>query len=285
MTSVSLSIKTFIDSLPEDQRPTGLDGRITQRVLEEHGLCDAFREWKREQYKTIHAARRDDHQRERDRINQATSRALRTGRASNMSEALATVGPRWTSRPGPVPRAPRWYTATTRPAALRQQVLRKLERTSFSRETHRTGAIREGTGLVFGTVFSRRLNRYNESTQGSSNPILYSLLKELASAEVPDFHYTTIQVNKNVVTNPHRDKYNVGPTLIVGLGDFHGGALVVNGETFSLSSHRWLYFWGKDEHYNTPLTRGTKYTITLFTLLPPYAQPTAQTHTILGRLT
>jgi hypothetical protein len=100
--------------------------------------------------------------------------------------------------------------------------------------------------------------------------------------EVPRFSYTTIVVNKNVVTNPHRDKYNVGPTLLLGLGNFRGGDLVVNDEPFKISSHRWLYFWGKDLHSNTPLTYGTKYTITLFTLLPPHATPTAQTHALLG---
>lgn len=101
---------------------------------------------------------------------------------------------------------------------------------------------------------------------------------------MPDFSYTTIALNKNVVTRPHVDKYNIGPTLILGLGSFKGGDLVVQDKKFKLSQNKWLYFWGKDEHYNTSLTKGggAKYTITLFTLLPPYASPTQATHTLLG---
>lgn len=283
MSTVSLSIKTFLDSLPDDQRPEGVRGRLTQSTLEELGLLDAFHAWKRERYKLLHASRRNDAQRERDRINQATSRALRNGSAQTREEALALVNPRWTTHSGPVPRKPRWYASQLSSVELRKQVLLKLECTSFGRENHRSRAVREGTGIVFGTVYSRRLKRYTESSQAGNNPLLYRMLKQLVSAEVPDFSYTTIQVNKNVVTNPHRDKFNVGPTLILGLGNFRGADLVVNGEQYKLSSHRWLYFWGKDEHYNTPLTYGTKYTITLFTLLPPYAAPTAETHALLGQ--
>lgn len=283
MVAVSLSIKSFLCSLQADQRPISLEGRLTQSALEERGLLQAFHAWKREQYKLLHALRRDDAQRERDRVNQATSRAMRNGRAQTREEALALVNPRWTTGAGPVPRKPRWYASKSPSAELRQQILQKLERTSFGRANHRTRAVREGTGLVFGTVYSPRLKRYTESSQANSNPVLYKMLKQLAAAEVPDFSYTTIQVNKNVVTNPHRDKFNVGPTVILGLGNFRGADLVVCEQQYKLSCHRWLYFWGKDEHYNTPLTYGTKYTITLFTLLPPYAEPTANTHALLGR--
>ena len=132
MATTSLSIQTFIDSLPDDQRPTIPNSRrLTQQFLEERGLLSLFQEWKRRQYSRLHASRRNDDQRERERINQATSRALRSGVAQNASEALALVNPRWTTRPGPTPRKATWYEDQKRYKDLRQEVLDKLDRTSF----------------------------------------------------------------------------------------------------------------------------------------------------------
>jgi hypothetical protein len=286
MTQVSFSIASFIESLPEGDRPGDIQGRLTQKILESHGLLERFKEWKRQQHRELSKQPRTETRRERCRVNQVVSRALRDGRAQTREQALALVTHRYTASPGPIPRRPRWYDKSNSNALnLRQTLLQKLHATSFPSETHRRQAIRQGTSLVFGTVFDRCTQRYRTSSQEQCNPCLVKLVRDLAAEEVPDFSYTTIVINKNVVTNPHKDKYNVGPTLLLGLGNFRGGDLVVSGQSFKISCHRWLYFWGKDEHYNTPLTYGSKYTITLFTLLPPYASPDAQTHSIIGQMT
>lgn len=283
---VSFSISAFLASLPADQAPTSVPvGRLTKSFLEAAGLTQAFNEWKREQHRRRKAAQpRTDQDRERDRVNQAVSRSLRrTGGPETRATALVHVRPRFTQAAGRTPRTPRWFDHHLN-AEIRSQLLAKLEATTFERHEHQRKAIAQGQSMVFGTVFSRRLQSYNESHTARNNPRLYSLLKQLAATEVPEFSFTTIAVNKNVVTQPHVDKYNVGPTLILGLGSFTGGALVVKDTTYALQEQRWLYFWGKDEHYNTPLKRGTKYTVTLFTLLPPYAPPDASTHNTLGRI-
>lgn len=281
---LSFSIASFLDTLRESDRPF-VSGRVTQKTLESHGLLESFLDWKRQQYKELKVETRDDTQRERDRVNQVVSRALRDGRARTRQTALAFVTPRWSASPGPTPRCPKWYSGCTSTATdLRSTLLQKLDATSFGSSTHRRQAIRQGSSLVFGTVFDRRNQKYKTSARESKNPRLVDLVRRLVELEVPDFKYTTITVNKNVVTNPHKDKYNVGPTLLLGLGNFRGGDLVVGGNPFKISCHRWLYFWGKDEHYNTALTYGTKYTITLFTLLPPLASPDAQTHTLVAQM-
>ena len=280
MAPVQFSIATFLETLPDAQRPPLPAGRLTQKTLASFGLCDQFLTWKREQHRLYKASKpRTDSDRERDRVNQCVSRARRDNLAATREEALVYVMPRWTQAPGPLPRMPRLYEEASPDQDLRKRLLDKIVKTSFREDNHRRKAIASGQSMVFGTVYSRRLKQYTTSAYSRNNPVLFRLLQEFAAKEVPAFSYTTIVVNKNVVTNPHVDQYNIGPTLILGIGSFKGGALVVRNQTFDISNHKWLYFWGKDEHYNTPIQRGGhKITITLFTLLPPYASNSPSTH-------
>ena len=283
MEKVQLSIQAFLDALPDAEKPRVPSGRLTQKTLASLGLLDQFLTWRREQLRLYNAAAnanpRTDSDRERNRVNQQVSRARRAKKADTREEALVYAMPRWTNGPGPVPRKPRQYDEASLDQGIRTRLLDKITKTSFREDNHRRKAISSGQSMVFGTVYSSRLNKYTVSSQSHRNPVLFRLLQELAATEVPTFSYTTIVVNKNVVTNPHVDQYNVGPTLILGIGDFNGGALVVQKQTFDISNHKWLYFWGKDEHYNTPIKKGgDKITITLFTLLPPYAPNSPSTH-------
>ena len=280
MAPVQFSIATFLGALPDAQRPQVPAGRLTQKTLASMGLCDQFLIWKREQHRLYKASKpRTDSDRERDRVNQCVSRARRDNLAATREQALVYVMPRWTQAPGPLPRTPRLYEEASPDQDLRKRLLHKIESTVFREDKKQRKAISSGQSMVFGTVYSHRLKKYTTSSKTKDNPVLFHLLQELAAKEVPAFSYTTIVVNKNVVTNPHVDQYNVGPTLILGIGSFKGGELVVRNQTFDISNHKWLYFWGKDEHYNTPIHRGGhKITITLFTLLPPYAPNSPSTH-------
>lgn len=286
----NFSIKSFLSTLPETQRPTVPQGRLIKAFLEHHNLVNEFEEWKREQKRVSRARQpRTDEDRENDRIRQAATRALRQGLCTTREESMAFVQPRLREGSGSIPRRPRWYELVVEhKESLRSEVLKKLETTTFRpHHNHTRRAIAKGVSIIFGKVYSRRLKKYTDSTSCTNNPRLYELLKRLASEEVPNFPYTTVAVNKNVVTRPHVDKFNVGPTLILGLGSFKGGELVVQDKDFALSQNKWLYFWGKDMHFNRPLKRGSgdKYTITFFTLLPPYASPTQATHTLIGQTT
>jgi hypothetical protein len=86
----------------------------------------------------------------------------------------------------------------------------------------------------------------------------------------PSFEYTTIQVNKNVVSKPHVDKNNVGPSYVIALGDFTGGNLVVEGKEHNIHN-RFLKFDGTKGHWITPFN-GTRYSLVFFqhTFKPPH---------------
>ena len=77
------------------------------------------------------------------------------------------------------------------------------------------------------------------------------------------FNYTTIQVNKNIVCNPHTDKNNVGLSYIIGLGDYEGGNLMIE-ENENDIKNKFFLFDGKKIHYNKSFT-GDRYSIIFFT--------------------
>lgn len=101
-------------------------------------------------------------------------------------------------------------------------------------------------------------------------PKLYRLIRKLIKQSYPDFKYTTIQVNKNVLCSPHIDKNNVGPSYIIGLGDYTNGELVIEGKEFDIN-HKWKYFDGTNGHWVSEF-KGTRYTIVFFThtFKPPH---------------
>ena len=105
---------------------------------------------------------------------------------------------------------------------------------------------------------SRWPSRFNKEF-----PMLFYVLKKLMHSIDPEFTYTTIQVNKNVISRPHVDKNNVGPSYIIALGDFTGGNLVIEGVEHNIKNSP-LQFDGRLGHWITPF-EGTRYSLVFFT--------------------
>ena len=120
-------------------------------------------------------------------------------------------------------------------------------------------------GYILGT--SR--GRFGRSKEGLSRmtkkyPNQWESIKEWAYENVPhDVEWNCIQVNKNLVCPVHKDKNNVGKSFIVSFGDYEGCNLVVEGVEHDIRTG--LVFDGyTQEHYNTPLISGTKYSLVFF---------------------
>jgi hypothetical protein len=64
------------------------------------------------------------------------------------------------------------------------------------------------------------------SRQSWIYPRLYRALLEFGRMHCP-IPFTSIQINYNTVSQPHKDKHNVGATWIVALGDYEGGELAI----------------------------------------------------------
>ena len=76
------------------------------------------------------------------------------------------------------------------------------------------------------------------------------------------FDYVT--VNKNICCYPHRDAGNAGPSLILFLGKFEGGALCTEAGGRFADTGVFHAFDGTQLHWNEPLTGGTKYSVVYY---------------------
>lgn len=110
-----------------------------------------------------------------------------------------------------------------------------------------------------------RHKKKDEARQLSAKTFKHSELYELSKkfiAEInPDFKYTTICINKNLVCQKHKDAKNDGQSLIIGLGDYEGGNLYVEGVKHNIKDNPVIFDGFRQEHYNDEITSGTKYSL------------------------
>lgn len=86
-------------------------------------------------------------------------------------------------------------------------------------------------------------------------PLIFKLASELCKSFEPNHEFTTITINKDIVCQPHTDKYNNGDSLIISVGDYtEGGNLYVeekDGTVKKYDTRKPLYFNGaKFKHWN-----------------------------------
>ena len=96
------------------------------------------------------------------------------------------------------------------------------------------------------------------------DPRIYDECKRL----FPDFDFKMVVINKNFKSPPHKDINNTQKSLIIGLGDYEGGDLIIeNSETGETEHHCiWhspLYFNGKDNIHYTGDWTGDRYAVIL----------------------
>jgi hypothetical protein len=163
---------------------------------------------------------------------------------------------------------------------LKKEVLELLQETKFpkcySRKNISSNSGKPIEAFVLGDVNYRGQAFLDYKTRGPSKynkkfPKLFSKIKELMKEYDSDFEYTTIQLNKNVLSPPHVDKNNVGPSYIIGLGDYEGGKLVIEGKEYNIKN-RFKKFDGTLGHWVTPF-KGERYSLVFFThtFKPPSA--------------
>jgi len=159
---------------------------------------------------------------------------------------------------------------------LKLQTLEELKNTKFPKNYSRRNVSLEPTeAFALGQVNYRGQKKLNYKTRGPSRfnkkfGKLYRLLRKLIRTYKPDFKYTTIQVNKNIQCNPHVDKNNIGPSYIIGLGDYKDGELVIEGIPYNIIN-KFKFFDGNKGHWVNKF-KGNRYTIVYFThtFKPPH---------------
>jgi hypothetical protein len=83
----------------------------------------------------------------------------------------------------------------------------------------------------------------------------------------PEFSWTTIQVNKDVLCNKHTDNNNVGLSIALGLGNFEGGGIIQynldGSETFIDTKNKFSYQDGCIPH-KTADFKGERYSLIFY---------------------
>ena len=100
-----------------------------------------------------------------------------------------------------------------------------------------------------------------------SNTVKNGRMLEIVQEMLPDAGITELCLNKNVVCSPHRDKKNYGPSYIIFLRQFEGGALVLE-ESKKRYEEKEVWhgpFLGSEvTHHNEPIISGTKYSVVAY---------------------
>lgn len=126
----------------------------------------------------------------------------------------------------------------------------------------------EAESNLFGIFYDASISDWRLTRVAENNPELYLQLIQIGKLANPDFDFSGIMVNKNCCAKPHRDKNNVGTSIITGLGDYTGGNLCIVSDDNKIYEvdikHSFVEFDGKSIHYNTPILSGTKWTLIYF---------------------
>lgn len=93
----------------------------------------------------------------------------------------------------------------------------------------------------------------------------YELLKNLIEYIEPDFEYNTITLNHNSICRAHYDKLNKSPSLIIGLGNYSGGELIVEDCLFNIKNNPLIFNGGISKHATNDFT-GDRYTIIYYNI-------------------
>lgn len=119
--------------------------------------------------------------------------------------------------------------------------------------------------ITFGITkpYFKKDAKYQPRQANTLYPKLYIDLKLIAKTLFPEFEYNTITLNHNLQCKPHKDKKNVGNSIIIGFGNYTGGELVIEDEKFNIR-HIPLKFNGAlKEHWVEPF-KGDRWTAVYF---------------------
>ena len=94
-----------------------------------------------------------------------------------------------------------------------------------------------------------------ETKYFTDNRDVFYILKEFVDKYRPNFEFTEVQINYNWKSPKHKDKANQNNSLIIGLGDYTGGELIIDKDDDGCS------FW-EDHDINCKFLQfnGGKYT-------------------------
>ena len=128
---------------------------------------------------------------------------------------------------------------------------------------------KKGRRNTFGIVC--HIFKYSQRPFPSSNnkkySQLYQALKDLGDQIVP-FTYDSITINQNTVMGPHKDKGNLGSSLLITLGNYTGGSFVLEGVP-QQTLYTPIVFNGDEKEHYAEAFQGTRFSVIYFKITIP----------------
>lgn len=142
-------------------------------------------------------------------------------------------------------------------------ILEELKKINFKVQPWRKNVGEPYEYLILG-LNEARYKGVCESKNNEKYKVLYDLLKEEIKKVDEKFNYTSIIINKNHKCKAHYDNKNIFKSYIIGLGDYEGGKLNIEGKKYDIKN-KWLKFnGGKKKHWTEDFT-GDRYSIVFYT--------------------
>jgi hypothetical protein len=118
--------------------------------------------------------------------------------------------------------------------------------------------------VVFGTSRGRFNGVVALSSASKKYPHIWDLLQQIGNQLPKDFEYNSVFLNHNVVCQPHKDKNNVGKSILISFGEYSGCNIFIDGIQYDANRQPVLFNGSLLEHYNTDDLVGNKYSLVFF---------------------
>ena len=120
------------------------------------------------------------------------------------------------------------------PVVTDEDVLEVLRLWHFKSNRSRTNVFPEGANFVHSDTLGAIRNRVGKVVPTKltiQNPAVFALLSRWLEDNIPEvftqpFTFTSVNVNYGYAARPHRDQYNIGPSMTKSIGRLTGGQLL-----------------------------------------------------------
>ena len=119
-------------------------------------------------------------------------------------------------------------------------------------------------GLVMPRNFTRDGKCLRVSSYSREHRDLYEKVKRIGRLCCPEFKFTSIHLNHNVTCPPHKDRKNMGVSMLVSFGNYTGGNIVVEGDKYDSNLQPIIFNGSLLEHFNTDDLSGNKYSLVFY---------------------
>ena len=167
----------------------------------------------------------------------------------------------------------KWKLTKNRPNASGTKCLKQWGRNKGTNKYDKVGysVCSMNFGMVYrlfrntGNIHEKLDSPYQEGANNAKYPEVYDSLKKLIHHIDSSFEYNSITINKNFKCRPHYDKNNKSPSMIIGLGDYEGGELVVEKCEMDIKNNPVIFNGGSCLHWVNEFI-GDRFTIVYYNI-------------------